>query len=313
MKSLTLGMAAALMAASLACSKSTAKEPDALSIPTGSDVTLEKRDGVKVSGRLVEVQAQDVVLELRDGQRTRVARADIAALRGATLTAAPSELAPTAPPAAPAESSPRRSGRAASPSTANNPAPERPAAPAPPPAPVFREVTVPAGTALAIELRTTVGSATSNVEDQVRGTIRQAVTIEGVEAIPAGSTVVGSVTEAERSGRVKGLARVAFRFSALDLPGDAERISIRTHGITREAEATKKKDATKIGGGAAAGAVIGGILGGGDGAAKGAAIGGAAGTGVVLSTRGKEVTVPAGTSVSTRLTEPITLRVRIER
>jgi len=33
----------------------------------------------------------------------------------------------------------------------------------------------------------------------------------------------------------------------------------------------------------------------------------------VLSTRGKEVTVPAGTSVSTRLTEPITMRVRVDR
>jgi hypothetical protein len=309
MKSLTLGIAAVLMAASVACSDSTAKEPEALAIPTGSDVTLEKRDGVKVSGRLVEVQAQDVVLELRDGQKTRVARADIAALRGATLPPAPPEPAPpTAAPAAPAESAPR-SAPAASPRPANDPPVEKSA----PPPPAFREVTVPAGTALAIELRTTVGSATSTVEDQVRGTIRKAVIVDGTEAIPAGSTVVGSVTEAERSGRVKGLARVAFRFSTLDLPGDSERISIRTNSIAREAEATKKKDATKIGGGAAAGAVIGGILGGGDGAAKGAAIGGAAGTGVVLSTRGKEVSVPAGTNVSTRLTEPITLRVRIER
>jgi hypothetical protein len=58
--------------------------------------------------------------------------------------------------------------------------------------------------------------------------------------------------------------------------------------------------------------VIGGILGGGDGAAKGAAVGGAAGTGVVLSTRGKEVTVAPGTSVSTKLLEPVTLSVRVQ-
>ena len=47
MKSLTLAIAATLLAASVACSNSTAKEPDALAIPTGSDVTLEKRDGTK--------------------------------------------------------------------------------------------------------------------------------------------------------------------------------------------------------------------------------------------------------------------------
>jgi hypothetical protein len=308
MKSLTLGIAAALVVASVACSNSNAKEPEALQIPTGSDVTLEKRDGVKVSGRLVEVQAQDVVLELRDGQKTRVARTDIVALRGATVAPAPAPAATPASRTAAAESSsrPASSGSARA---AANPRVETPA-PAPP---AFREVTVPAGTVLPIELRTTVGSATSQVEDQVRGTIRKAVIVDGIEAIPAGSTVSGVVTEADRSGRVKGLARVAFRFSSLDVKGDAERVTIRTNTIAREAEATKKKDAAKIGGGAAAGAVIGGILGGGGGAAKGAAIGGAAGTGVVLSTRGKEITVPAGTTVSTKLTEPVTVRVPVER
>ena len=56
--------------------------------------------------------------------------------------------------------------------------------------------------------------------------------------------------------------------------------------------------------------MIGAILGGGGGAAKGAAIGGAAGTGVVLGTRGKEVSVPAGTNLVVRLRSPITVRVR---
>jgi hypothetical protein len=150
------------------------------------------------------------------------------------------------------------------------------------------------------------------VEDQVRGTVRRAVSVDDIVVIPAGATVTGTVIEATRSGRVKGRARVAFRFSSLDLPGDAERVPIRTGAIAREAQGTQKKDAAKIGGGAAAGAVIGGILGGGDGAAKGAAVGGAAGTGVVLSTRGKEVTVAAGTSVSTKLLEPVTLSVRVQ-
>jgi hypothetical protein len=104
---------------------------------------------------------------------------------------------------------------------------------------------------------------------------------------------------------------VAFRFSTIDPPGDAERLSMRTDTINREARATKKTDAAKIGGGAAGGAIIGGILGGGDGAAKGAAIGGAAGTGVVLGTRGKEIRLGPGTPVSVRLSAPLTVRVRV--
>jgi hypothetical protein len=300
---------------------SCSREPEGLQIATGTEVALEKSDGVTVSGRLVEVHPQEVVLEATDGQRTRVPRAEIKALRTASITppatpsaavasSQPSAVGPSQPatPAITPQSSPDNARAAAPPEL---PAPSALATPAPPPAPTYREVTVPAGTVLPIELRTSVGSETSKVEDQVRGTLRRAITVNGTEVVPSGSEVLGTVTEATRSGRVKGRATVAFRFSRLDVPGDAERVSIRTASIVREAEATKKKDAAKIGGGAAAGAVIGGIIGGGDGAAKGAAIGGGAGTGVVLSTRGKEVVLPAGTDVSTKLTEPLTIRVRV--
>ena len=264
-------------------------------IPAGTEVSVEKRDGVKVSGKLIEVQPQEVVLETPGGERTRVRRSEIATLHAVT------PKAPAPPAAPPAPEAPARDD-GARPSTSGR---------APADKPEFREVTIPAGTVLPVELRTTVGSETSKVEDPVRGTVRRAITIDGVEAVPAGSVLAGTVTEAARSARVKGRARIAFRFSSLDTPGDAERLRIRTATYAREAEATKKKDAATIGGGAAAGAVIGGIIGGGDGAAKGAAIGGGAGTGVVLSTRGKEVTLPAGTAISVKLAEPLTVRVRI--
>ena len=290
------------------------REPEGLQIATGTEVALEKNDGVTVSGRLVEVRPQEVVLEATDGQRTRVPRTEIKALRTASIAPAatpqPSAGAPSQP-ATPGIVPPSSAGNARAAAPPELPAPAAPATPAPPPAPTYREITIPAGTVLPIALRTTVGSETSKVEDQVRGTLRRAITVNGTEVVPSGSEVIGTVTEATKSGRVKGRARVAFRFSRLDVPGDAERVSIRTASIAREAEGTKKKDAAKIGGGAAAGAVIGGIIGGGDGAAKGAAIGGGAGTGVVLSTRGKEVVVPAGTDVSTKLTEPVTIRVRV--
>ena len=109
-------------------------------------------------------------------------------------------------------------------------------------------------------------------------------------------------------GRVKGRARVAYRFDTLNHGG--ERCDITTALLSHQAEATKGEDATKIAVGAGAGAAIGAILGGGDGAAKGAAIGGAAGTGVV-ATRGEEVRVGPGASVTTRLTAPLTIRVKI--
>jgi hypothetical protein len=178
--------------------------------------------------------------------------------------------------------------------------------------PDYREVTIPAGTVLPLELKTTVASDANHVEDPVHATTRRAVMVKGVEVIPAGTAVSGHVTTARRPGRVKGRAAIGVRFNQLDLPGDGGRMAIATAAVTRIAPATKKRDAAEIGVGAAGGAIIGGVLGGGKGAAKGAAVGGAGGTGVVLATRGKEVRLLAGAPLSVRLTAPLTIRVRMK-
>jgi len=177
-----------------------------------------------------------------------------------------------------------------------------------PPVPVYKEVTIPAGTTLRLDLKSSVASDSSKVEDTVRATLRQAVVVDGQTVLPAGTELVGTVTDVERSGRVKGRARIAYRFSSLR--HDSERYDVQTATIAHEAEATKKKDATKIAIGAGAGAALGAILGGGSGAAKGAAIGGGAGTGAVLATRGDEVRRGVGADVTTRLTAPLTVRVK---
>jgi outer membrane lipoprotein SlyB len=278
-----ISVALALMALTVTgCSKG-----QALEVTKGSDVTLQKKDGVTVAGRLVEVKPNQVVVETASGEKTPVARADIASLRA--------DVKPADTPV-PARSEPAKPG-----------------AEAPDPRPEYREVTLPAGTVLPVALQTAVGSDTSRVEDAVRGTLRRAVTVGGVQVLPAGTALLGHVTSAERSGRVKGRAHVAFRFTRLDPPGEAERVTIQTATISRLAPATKKQDAAKIGGGAAGGAIIGGILGGGDGAAKGAAVGGAAGTGVVLSTRGKEVRLTPGADLSVRLQAPVKVRVLVRK
>lgn len=171
----------------------------------------------------------------------------------------------------------------------------------------YRDVTIPAGTALSVRLRTAIGSDTSRPEQRVDGTLARDVTIGGVEVLDSGATLRGIVTNAERSGRVKGRANVAFKFDQISANGTVYPISTRT--ISREAPGTKKRDAATIGIPAAGGAIIGGIIGGGDAAVKGGAIGGAAGTAAVLSTRGKEVRLAPGTTVSVRLASPLTVRV----
>ena len=172
-----------------------------------------------------------------------------------------------------------------------------------------REITLPAGTVLPVALETSVGSDISRVEQPVHGRLRRAVTVHGVEVLPAGTAVSGHVTAARRPGRVKGRGYVAMRFTELDTPG-AGTTRISTASVARLAPATKQKDAVEILAPAAAGAVIGRIAGGKGAARKGALIGGAAGTGYVLSTRGKEVRIGKGAALAVRLTQPVTVRVR---
>jgi hypothetical protein len=298
------GLFAVAAAAALgACSRQAAPR-SGLEIEPGTPVTLQRTDGVKVEGRLVEVQPGQIVVETAGGKKT-VRRTDIAALSARDLVA---------PAAAPAPERPGTTAALAPPSgvtSDSSGAQGTTSVPAPAPAaPRFREVTIPAGTVLPVEMRTAVSSDRSKVEDPVRATLRAPVSIAGVRALPAGTEVLGHVTAARHSGRVKGRAHVAVRFTAVDLPDAHGKLAIQTEAVSRLAPATKKQDAATIGGGAAGGAIIGGILGGGDGAAKGAAIGGAAGTGVVLSTRGKDVRLGPGTFVSVRLTAPLTVRVK---
>ncbi len=220
-------------------------------------------------------------------------------------------LTPSAPVVGAAPAAATRAPSAAPSATISAPAAAPAVAPRPsaPTAPVFTEVTVPAGTTLAIELKTTHSADTSRVEDTVRGVLRRAVLVDGVEVVPAGTAVTGHITAADRAGRVKGRARLALRFSSIVI--DESDTDIATGTIAREAAGTKKEDAAKIGIGAGAGAVIGAIAGGKKGAVVGGAVGAGAGTGVVLATRGDDVALAAGASVSTTLSQPLVVRVRV--
>ena len=125
-----------------------------------------------------------------------------------------------------------------------------------------------------VELGSAMASDGSRVEDPVLAELRQAVSIDGREVLRAGTALVGTVTAVEQSGRVKGRARVAYRFSSLDLEG--QRYQIATAPLSHRA----------VGGGS------------GD-------------EGVVPATRGKEVRVGPGANVTTQLTGQLTIRMTV--
>src|SRR5262245_50789258 len=86
-----------------------------------------------------------------------------------------------------------------------------------------REVTIPAGTVLRLQLSQPLGSDFSHVEEPVNARIASPIVLNGRTVVPVGATASGSVIDAERSGRVKGRARLGMRFTSLRIPSDSAR------------------------------------------------------------------------------------------
>ena len=162
--------------------------------------------------------------------------------------------------------------------------------------------TLPVGTVLPVTFETTVSSATSRPEEKVLARLRQEVRVGGA-VLPAGSELRGHVIAARPSGRVKGRASLTLAFTSLTANGKTYPLASRR--ISLLAPPQHGRDAKIIGGGAGAGALVGAIADGKEGAAKGALVGAGAGTGVVLATKGKEVSIPAGSRWRVRLTRPL--------
>jgi len=162
--------------------------------------------------------------------------------------------------------------------------------------------TLPAGTVLPVTFETTVSSATSRAEEKVLARLREPVHV-GAATLPEGSELRGHVISVHRSGKVKGRASLTLAFTQITANGKTYTLPARR--ISLLAPETHGKDAKIIGGSAGAGAVVGAVVDGKSGAAKGALVGGGAGTGVVLATRGKEVSIPAGSRWRVRLAGPL--------
>ena len=186
-----------------------------------------------------------------------------------------------------------------------------PPPPAPPPAPEFVEVTVPSDAVLGLQIERTVSSELARVEDKVDARVTRDVRVENRVAIPAGSTVRGSVTEVDKGGRLKGKARLAIRFHTIVL-ADGSQLALKTDPVVREGQSPGGESAAKVGGAAIGGAILGAILGGNKGAAIGGAVGAGAGTAAAMSNDRNPATLAAGTTVTVRMQAPVTVTVQKE-
>jgi hypothetical protein len=249
--------------------------------------------------------------------------------------ATPAAPVPTPPAARERKPSPTRSvkARAADPAAGSlppAPAPEPAPAQAPPePAParaalkppagtetappqprVPHTVTIPAGTLISVRLGETLSTEKNQPGDAFSATLDQPLVVDGFAIAERGARVRGKVLEADRAGRLKGVALLSVALTSLHT-ADGQDVELTTERFVKEGPTSKADDAKKVGVGAAIGAAIGAIAGGGKGAAIGAGVGGAAGAGTVAATRGKPSELPVETRLTFRLQEAIKLTERI--
>jgi hypothetical protein len=176
----------------------------------------------------------------------------------------------------------------------------------PPGVPPPRQVTIPAGTTIPVRIVETLVSNRVSEGDTFSATLDAPLTVDGLVIAERGARAQGRIVRTEQAGRVKGLAALGIELTSVRT-SDGQTVKLQTDTFERQGEKEVGKDAAKVGVAAGIGAAIGAIAGGGKGAGIGAAVGGAAGTGGVLATRGKPVTIPSETKIGFRLRQPVTV------
>lgn len=176
-------------------------------------------------------------------------------------------------------------------------------------APASLPVTLPQGTHLKVRTATALSTNTQEAGQKFTAYLEEPLVDGATVAAPKGAEVEGIVVEADKGGRVHGRAKLAVRLTRIHTAA-GHGVPIETSTVAREARATKRKDAEKIGIGAGVGAAIGAIAGGGKGAAIGAGVGAGAGAGGVLATRGKPSVIPSESVMTFHLRTPVEVTER---
>lgn len=178
-------------------------------------------------------------------------------------------------------------------------------APVPEPPPPPPPIVVPSGTAITVRVSQGLSSKTSQSGTPFTGVVVNSVSAGGTVAIPASSTVQGTVVTAKAKGKVKGEGVLELALTQVTIKGHAYPLQTSVWSQTEKGKG--KRTAATTGGGAAGGALIGGLAGGGKGAAIGAGIGAAAGFIGGGMTGNKQVEVPAESALTFTLSESLTI------
>lgn len=99
----------------------------------------------------------------------------------------------------------------------------------------YDDYQVAAGTPLVVRLRTTMDSASAQVDDPIRATLLSAVTQDGAELIPKGSTLHGKVIDVLAASKENRVGRVVVAFNVIEHAETRSLATIQTRTVPFEA------------------------------------------------------------------------------
>lgn len=169
------------------------------------------------------------------------------------------------------------------------------------------ELTLASGTSIEVTLATPLTSKTATAGNVWSGSIRNALSVDGRDVIPAGSSVAGTVTSVQPARKGD---RAMLDLGLTSITVDGRRYPVRGTMESIVAGSTRARNLGAIAGSAVAGAAVGqAVSGSTKGTIVGGLIGGGAATGVVSQTKGWQVELEAGTPLTFTTSEAVAVRL----
>ncbi len=189
-----------------------------------------------------------------------------------------------------------------------------------------KQITVPVGTEVLLQLKSVIDTKSSKVGDGVYCQTTFPVVADNTVVIPAGAYVKGEISRLQRAGRIHGRAEVLFHFTTIifpngytvELPGTLHGDAGTSRAKVADDEGTVRSDGhdklkklpESVGKGATYG-TVGGVIASGNltGLRVGGGIGAAIGLASVLATRGPDVRIEPGATLAMVLQRPLIMDV----
>jgi hypothetical protein len=175
-----------------------------------------------------------------------------------------------------------------------------------PSGPVPASLTIPAGKVIFARLNEPLSSDHNHAGDTFTATLDHPIVVDGWVVARRGETIIGTVTEAQKAGRVKGVSRLGLELTDVTV-ADGNQMPVEAELWKGSAGTSHGADAAAIATTTGVGTIIGAAANGGTGAGVGAGAGALAGIGLVLLTRGKPTVLGPEYPLSFRLKEPLTV------